>query len=147
MEITDRVALQKARLSRAYLDQAKSFGIEQDLEFCPCLDPATINSYNQSLASNYNTPMMSNVSMRPNQSNQQQQSIDSESIFKILAAAAANINTAKNVGNINSTTGYESISRPASAAKISNMNILKNTLMRNQNNTNTNTNIKTRYFS
>ncbi|TID31082.1 hypothetical protein CANINC_000326 [Pichia inconspicua] len=129
MEITDQVALQKARISRAYLDQAKSFGIEQDLEFCPCLEPSAVNLYNQSLVNGYAAPINS---MRQQNSNVQQQTIDSESICKILAAAAANIGT----------NSYDS-SRTGNTAKISNMNVLKNNVMKNQNPSNT----KTRYFS
>lgn len=88
------LAVQKARISRAYLDAAKSFGIEQDIEFCPCLDLSTIDSYNNGYASS--------VKMR-----QQGSNIDSESIFKILAAAA-NINSNKKITGNNSNTSNNS---------------------------------------
>lgn len=107
MEITDKLKLQKARISRGYLDQAKSFGIEQDLEFCPCLDVHTINAYNQSLMSGYNTPMMTNAAMRLHQQQQvQQQAVDYESVLKILAAAAANNPNSVNTTRSNMNSPY-----------------------------------------
>lgn len=146
MEKADGVTLQRARISRAYLDQAKSFGIEQDIEFCPCLDTGSINAYNQAVMSGYTTPMMNPIVMRHHQQQQQQQqTIDSESIFKILAAAAANINNAKNVGstsNGNAAAYANTIQRPNSAGKGNNANMLKNNLLKNQSLAN-----KNRYLS
>ena len=94
-----KAALQKARLSRAYLDAAKSFGVEKDMEFCPCFDMSTIES------STSTTGYPASMSMR-----QQKSYIDSESIFKILAAAG-NVNTMKNNNN--------GISSSANQAKLS----------------------------
>lgn len=85
-----KITLQKARVSRAYLDQAKSFGIQQDIAFCPCLEASTIEAYNNQILNGYPT----STQMKHQNSN-----IDSESIFKILAAAA-NINNAQKDNNM-----------------------------------------------
>ncbi|KAG0682318.1 hypothetical protein C6P40_001896 [Pichia californica] len=97
----NKAILQKARISRAYLDAAKSFGIEQDLEFCPCLDMSLLES----------SPAISTAaSLKMNQ--QQHNYVDSESIFKILAAAANaknyNNNITNNNNNNNNNIGYNS---------------------------------------
>jgi hypothetical protein len=138
-----KVALQKARMSRAYLDQAKSFGMEQDIEFCPCLDSASIEAYNHILINNN----LNSANMRQ----QNHSNIDSASIFKILAAAA-NINNAKNsnanVNNYNINT-INNFHKP-------NANIKLNALKTNKpmdhfandiNNANKNNNNKNRYYN
>lgn len=100
-----KAALQKARLSRAYLDAAKSFGVEKDMEFCPCFDMSMIES-----SSSSTNGYPASMSMR-----QQNSYIDSESIFKILAAAGS----VNNIKNNNSNNTGSGISSSANQAKLS----------------------------
>lgn len=70
----NQLALQKARMSRAYLDQVKSFSVEQDFKFCPCLNNTSANSYSAFLSNGY-------------QSQQQQQQVQIQSQAQALAQA------------------------------------------------------------
>lgn len=89
----NKAILEKARLSRAYLDAAKSFGIEQDLEFCPCLDMSTIEAAKLK-QQQQQQQRQGQTQLHSQSQSQPQPHVDSESIFKILAAAA-NANNGK----------------------------------------------------
>lgn len=73
--------LQQARIARAYLDAHKSFELEQDLAFCPLMTNS--NGLNTSSPSSSATTLSKAQQLRASGN------IDSASIFRILAAAAA----------------------------------------------------------
>lgn len=153
------LAVQKARLSRAHLDAAKSFGIEQDIEFCPCLDKASIDNYNNNRnASSINSALLN----KGNFKTQKQESFDPTPIFKILAAAANN----KNVpNNINANTLNNGIYHNSNNNSNTNINVNRNnhsnlnnkfhykdnkssmTNMNYMNNYNNNNNHKNKYYN